>query len=56
MKIQVLIRAKLRETNNSIEINTYEGDILQIDCNKAERELKTTPWSQLYYFADTVSP
>lgn len=41
-----LIHAWYNMQNNSIEINTYEGYIFQIDCNKAERELKTTPWSQ----------
>ena len=32
--------------NNSIEINTYDGYILQFDCNILEKGLKTTPWSQ----------
>lgn len=31
--------------NNSVEINTYDGYIFQINCNKAERGLKTIPWS-----------
>lgn len=41
-----LIHAWYNMQNNSIEINTYEGYIFQIDCNKAERGLKTTLWSQ----------
>ncbi len=31
--------------HNSIDITTYEGYILQIDCNKAEDGLKTTAWT-----------
>lgn len=30
---------------NSIDITTFDGYILRIDCNKAEARLKTTPWS-----------
>ncbi|MCI8507678.1 MAG: toxin-antitoxin system protein [Lachnospiraceae bacterium] len=41
-----LIHAWYNMQNNSIETNTYEGYILQINCNKAETGLKTTPWSQ----------
>ena len=41
-----LIHAWYNMQNNSIEINTYEGYIFQIDCTKAERGLKTTPWSK----------
>lgn len=41
-----LIHAWYNMQNNSIEINTYEGYIFRIDCNKAEKGLKTTPWSQ----------
>ena len=29
--------------HNSIDICTYSGYILRIDCAKAEEELKTTP-------------
>lgn len=32
--------------NNTIEINTYDGYILRIDCNKAEQGISTTPWGQ----------
>ena len=31
---------------NSIDVTTFENYILQIDCNKAEDGLKTTPCSQ----------
>lgn len=30
---------------NSIDITTFDGYILRIDCNKVEAGLKTTPWS-----------
>lgn len=30
---------------NSIDITTFDGYILRIDCNRAEARLKTTPWS-----------
>lgn len=32
--------------HNSIDINTYAGYILRIDCNKAEEGLHTTGCSQ----------
>jgi hypothetical protein len=32
--------------HNSIDIATYAGYVLRIDCNKAEDGLKTTPSSQ----------
>jgi hypothetical protein len=32
--------------HNSIDIATYAGYILRIDCNKAEDGLRTTPCSQ----------
>ncbi|MDE6314340.1 MAG: toxin-antitoxin system protein [Lachnospiraceae bacterium] len=41
-----LIYAWYNMQNNSIEINTYDGYILQFDCNILEKGLKTTPWSQ----------
>lgn len=32
--------------HNSIDITTFDGYILRIDCNKAaEEELKTTAWT-----------
>lgn len=30
---------------NSINITSFDGYILRIDCNKAEDGLKTTPWT-----------
>ena len=32
--------------HNSIDVNTYEGYILRIDCNVTEEGLRTTPGSQ----------
>jgi hypothetical protein len=32
--------------NNSININHYNGYLLQIDCNQAEYRIRTTPNSQ----------
>ena len=32
--------------HNSIDIYTYAGYFLRIDCNKAEEGLKTTPYSE----------
>ena len=29
---------------NSIDITTFDGYILRIDCNKEEASLKNTPW------------
>lgn len=31
---------------NSIDVTTFDGYFLRVDCNKAEDELKTTPCSQ----------
>ena len=31
--------------HNSIDITTFDGYILRINCNKAEKELKTTAWT-----------
>lgn len=31
--------------HNSIDITTFDGYILRIDCNKAEKGLKTTAWT-----------
>ena len=31
--------------HNSIDITTFDGYILRIDCKKAEKELKTTAWT-----------
>lgn len=32
--------------NNSVEINTYDGYILRIDCLKAEEGITTTVWGK----------
>ena len=32
--------------HNSIDVTTFDGYILQIDCNIAEGRLRTTPGSQ----------
>ena len=40
------IYAEYNENHNSIDITTFDGYLLRIDCNKAEDELKTTPCSQ----------
>lgn len=39
------ISASYNMYHNSIDITTFDGYILQIDCNKAEAGLKTTPWT-----------
>ena len=31
--------------HNSIDVTTFDGYILRIDCNKAEEGLKTTAWT-----------
>ena len=40
------IYAEYNENHNSIDITTFDGYLLRIDCNKAEDGLKTTPFSQ----------
>lgn len=40
-----LIYARYNMYYNSIDITTYDGHILRIDCNKAEEGLKTTAWT-----------
>ena len=37
-----LIYARYNMYHNSIDITTFDGYILRIDCNKAEKGLKTT--------------
>ncbi len=32
--------------HNCIDVTTFDGYILRIDCRKAEEELKTTPCSE----------
>ena len=41
-----LIHTEYNPIHNSIDINHYNGYILQIDCNLAESGTKTTPNSQ----------
>ena len=40
------IYAEYNMYHNSIDITTFEGYLLQIDCNKAEDGLRTTLCSQ----------
>ncbi len=40
-----LIYARYNMYHNSIDITTFDGYILRIDCNKAEKGLKTTAWT-----------
>ena len=40
------IYAEYNENHNSIDITTFDGFLLRIDCNKAEDGLKTTLCSQ----------
>ena len=40
------IYAEYNENHNSIDITTFDGYLLRIDCNKAEDGLKTTLCSQ----------
>ena len=42
------INAWYNMQNNSVEINTYDGYILRIDCLKAEEGITTTVWGQHY--------
>ncbi len=40
------IYAEYNMYNNSVDVTTFDGYILQIDCNVAEAGLRTTPGSQ----------
>ena len=40
-----LIYARYNMYHNSIDITTFDGYILRIDCNKAEKGLKNTAWT-----------
>ncbi len=40
------IYAEYNMHHNSVDITTFDGYLLRIDCNKAEDGLKTTPCSQ----------
>ena len=41
-----MIYATYNIHHNSIDVYTYVGNFLRIDCNKAEEGLKTTPCSE----------
>ncbi len=41
-----MIYATYNILHNSIDVYTYAGYFLRIDCNKAEEGLKTTPCSE----------
>ena len=48
MKGQIKIKlldARYNMYHNSINITTFDGYILRIDCNKVEEGLKTTAWT-----------
>ena len=40
------IHATYNMLHNSIDVTTFDGYILRIDCGKAEEGLKTTPSSE----------
>ncbi len=40
------IHATYNMLHNSIDVTTFDGYILRIDCSKAEEGLKTTPCSE----------
>ena len=40
------IYAEYNMYHNSVDITTFDGYLLRIDCNKAEDGLKTTPCSK----------
>ncbi len=44
--IMQLIYLRYNKYHNSIDITTFNGYLLRIDCNMAERGLKVTPNSQ----------
>ena len=41
-----LIYAEYNMYHNSIDVTTFDGYVLRIDCNVAEDGLRTTPGSQ----------
>lgn len=41
-----LIHAEYNMYYNSIDVTTFGGYVLRINCNTAEEELRTTPCSQ----------
>lgn len=40
-----LLYARYNMYHNSIDITTFDGYILRIDCNKAKEGLRTTAWT-----------
>lgn len=40
------IYAEYNMYRNSVDVTTFDGYLLRVDCNKAEDGLKTTPCSQ----------
>ena len=40
------IHATYNMLHNSIDVTTFDGYVLRIDCGKAEEGLKTTPCSE----------
>lgn len=40
------IYAEYNMLHNCIDVTTFDGQILRIDCGKAEKGLKTTPCSE----------
>lgn len=44
--IMQLIYARYNKYHNSIDITTFNGYLLRIECNRAEQGLKVTPNSQ----------
>lgn len=40
------IHATYNMLHNSIDVTTFDGYVLRIDCEKAEERLKTTPCSE----------
>ena len=40
-----LLYGRYNMYHNSIDITTFDGYMLRIDCNKAEEELRTIAWS-----------
>ena len=47
------IYAEYNMYHNSVDVTTFDGYILRIDCNVAEDGLRTTPCSQ--YALDTLA-
>ena len=48
------IYAAYNMLHNCIDVTTYDGYVLRIDCGKAEEKLKTTPSSECALNALTI--